>query len=366
MSSIMKSSHPSTVRRGWKTTAIVLAVLLIVFILVLITVLGVAAADGRRIHKSFSYAASNNRACGRPGVQCELATSDDIGVPVLRDAKFSAAFSRHVARFCADLVARLSTHRNQQKALVPPPGLVQVAVLDAQPNDALGWVLVDSESAPTAAWIVFRGTSSKEEWEKDFELQQMPFVVNMAGVAGSRLGEIPVPKVSLHPGVAHAMFRSTTNNNEDVRLHEGFLDMYRAIRPQLIRALAPFLKLNLPIFVTGHSLGAAVAAICTLDLSQNAGARDVRTYTFAPPRVGNPAFARALSSTPGLSAMFQLVNTADVVPAIPLAVMPNASVPEDLLIYEHAGTLMYFTENWESWKNNHTMPIYIKNIGNAR
>ena len=48
-----------------------------------------------------------------------------------------------------------------------------------------------------------------------------------------------------------------------------------------------------PIYVVGHSMGAAVATLCALDLqfTFGLGPSDVRLYTYGSPRVGNQQFA---------------------------------------------------------------------------
>ncbi len=42
--------------------------------------------------------------------------------------------------------------------------------------------------------------------------------------------------------------------------------------------------------VTGHSLGAAIATHCAIDLFTNFGIKDFTLYTFGSPRVGDDAF----------------------------------------------------------------------------
>lgn len=44
------------------------------------------------------------------------------------------------------------------------------------------------------------------------------------------------------------------------------------------------------LYVTGHSLGGALAILCTADLKNVFGNVDL-TYTYGQPRVGNQAFA---------------------------------------------------------------------------
>jgi hypothetical protein len=46
-----------------------------------------------------------------------------------------------------------------------------------------------------------------------------------------------------------------------------------------------------PLYVIGHSMGAALATICAMDIKFKAGLSDVRLFTFGSPRVGNDVFA---------------------------------------------------------------------------
>ena len=46
-----------------------------------------------------------------------------------------------------------------------------------------------------------------------------------------------------------------------------------------------------PLYVIGHSMGAALATICAMDVKFKANLTDVHLYTFGSPRVGNDIFA---------------------------------------------------------------------------
>lgn len=349
MSQVVVAVSPAVVDetkiRPWVTASITLAVIAGIAVIILCTVLGVTFTNGMQMKRAFTYAGTNDECCGKTGVVCTLESVDGLPVPNL--IQTPKVYSPVAARYAADLITRLALHRNQQHPLTPPQGMVQLALL----GEKLGWVLIDSLETPTNVWVVFRGTSSKEEWNKDFELQQVPYAV---ALTGSRVSEIPMPKMSLQPMDESVMF------GEGIKVHRGFLDMYRSVRAQLVQVLKPYV--GLPLYVCGHSLGAALASLCTLDLSMNAHAPDIRTYTFAPPRVGNPEFAEAVTMGAGVQCLFQIVNMADLVFSVPLAVTPNIPDPENPWIFQHAGKLVYFIENWGSWKHNHTMPIYIKNL----
>ena len=91
------------------------------------------------------------------------------------------------------------------------------------------------------------------------------------------------------------------------RIHGGFLAAYTAVSSKIQAKVAE--HAGVPLFITGHSLGGALAVVATRFLhTDNLAA----CYTFGSPRVGD----RALSSvfrTP----IYRVVNAADGVPRIP-------------------------------------------------
>lgn len=100
------------------------------------------------------------------------------------------------------------------------------------------------------------------------------------------------------------------------RVHRGFVEAYKSIEAQVLKAL-PKVK-GLPLYITGHSLGAAVATVVTQYLERDHELRDriAACYTFGSPRVGNREFDRDLKS-----AVYRVVNTTDVVTVVPLLSM---------------------------------------------
>lgn len=74
-------------------------------------------------------------------------------------------------------------------------------------------------------------------------------------------------------------------------VHQGFYDSYLRLSTQMYDALAAYDAKNAPaIYVTGHSLGAAMATLATYELVL-AGYPVGQSIDFGRPRVGNPAFA---------------------------------------------------------------------------
>ena len=90
-------------------------------------------------------------------------------------------------------------------------------------------------------------------------------------------------------------------------IHQGFQESYYAVEAQIETALAKFP--GEPLYLTGHSLGGALAVVATrfLDAGNLAAC-----YTFGSPRVGDLSLAQEFK-TP----IYRMVNAADAVPRLP-------------------------------------------------
>jgi len=97
--------------------------------------------------------------------------------------------------------------------------------------------------------------------------------------------------------------------NATGQIHKGFQDSYRIIEKELVEELDKYKDEKLPLYITGHSLGGALAITATKFLgSDSTGA----TYTFGGPRVGDDEFFKDIK-TP----VYRVVNQADAVPRLP-------------------------------------------------
>lgn len=91
------------------------------------------------------------------------------------------------------------------------------------------------------------------------------------------------------------------------RVHSGFYEAYGEISDQIEEALKEHHAL--PLYITGHSLGGALALLATKHIGhQSTGA----TYTFGAPRAADDAFFTGIK-TP----IYRVVNAADAVPRVP-------------------------------------------------
>jgi hypothetical protein len=110
------------------------------------------------------------------------------------------------------------------------------------------------------------------------------------------------------------------------RIHRGFRDAYESVAAEVE---ANILKMgDIPLYITGHSLGAALATIATQRLEHHLRIREkiAACYTFGSPRVGDQYFDIIFKSP-----IYRVVNSTDIVTVIPLLAMG----------YVHIGDIRY-------------------------
>ena len=116
------------------------------------------------------------------------------------------------------------------------------------------------------------------------------------------------------------------------QVHRGFKGALTKVWPNLIDYVGTIRKNNQKLWLTGHSLGAALATLAAARARLEEGVPVRGLYTFGHPRTGDERFARGLDSAlPGL--VYRFVNNNDVVPR----------VPPRKLGYKHVGRFVYFT-----------------------
>ena len=103
----------------------------------------------------------------------------------------------------------------------------------------------------------------------------------------------------------------------DGRVHAGFRAAYESVAKGVEESLLKLDK-ELPLYITGHSLGAALATVATQRLEHNPRIREriAACYTFGSPRVGNSHYDIEFKSP-----IYRVVNTTDVVTIVPLLAM---------------------------------------------
>ena len=168
------------------------------------------------------------------------------------------------------------------------------------------------------AYAMFRGTETLEDWYKDTEIDQVPY-------------ELPhVTNVGL--------------------VHEGFFDLYKSLRQELLSQLNVLQDVR-TLYVTGHSLGAALAMVAVPDLIANALTKQRPTifqYNLAGPRACDPKLAAFLNT--GSAHIYRIVNSCDLVPDVPPSVYLGLT---EKVLYEHVGYPVTYTAQYESVAGNH-------------
>ena len=93
-------------------------------------------------------------------------------------------------------------------------------------------------------------------------------------------------------------------------IHTGFRDAYNEVRLEIEETLKKDEYKNMPLFITGHSLGGALATVAAKKLSHSGGI--AACYTYGAPRVGDHKWIQGLKSP-----VYRLVNAADCVTMLP-------------------------------------------------
>lgn len=147
---------------------------------------------------------------------------------------------------------------------------------------------------------------------------------------------------------------STTSCSTGGRIHLGFSEAFNHVAIQIERTLQrPDLQ-DRPLFITGHSLGGALATIASKNLTHSAGL--AACYTFGSPRVGDMRWGEGIK-TP----IYRVVNAADPVTMLPpgsevvgilawlVGFVPHVGRPikayllEKLKGYIHVGDMRYLS-----------------------
>ncbi len=201
------------------------------------------------------------------------------------------SYSRANARWLAEL-SRL-VYRHDVEETDTPPQPTQTQFLDktgckrrqfffSRKTDTQAMLLEFDTSVPYAV-LVFRGT---EQNIKDF--------------------------------ITDLTFGVLRNGNGKIETHAGFTQALDSVWGDIERALK---QLRIPVFFTGHSLGAALATLAAARYTPTA------LYTFGSPRVGDQEFTATLQQM--ANSIHRVVYGDDIV----------TTVPPETLGFRHIGTL---------------------------
>jgi predicted lipase len=160
-------------------------------------------------------------------------------------------------------------------------GLKLIKWIEDKKSDTQGFVAIKDKSI----YIVWRGSSSKKDFQNDASVDKVPFI------------------------------------EQGEKVHIGFKSSWEAVKDQTYEALDKALKTlggedkidN--IIVCGHSLGAAVTTLFAYSIYTIYKSNKIISCTIGSPRVGNKVFKTNFDKSPIES--LRIVNNLDVVTRTP-------------------------------------------------
>ena len=135
------------------------------------------------------------------------------------------------------------------------------------------------------------------------------------GLIGERPGAVILAFAGTDPGIWQNLatdFTPLPQAGSDI--HDGFRLAADAAQPQVDRAIQLSRQSGNPLFITGHSLGAALAALAAVRAA-NAERPPRAVYTFGMPRVGGLQFGASYGALARVT--YRLVHGIDLVARVP-------------------------------------------------
>jgi len=153
------------------------------------------------------------------------------------------------------------------------------------------------------AVLAFRGTANREDWGINLNARTVP----MQGFPA-------------------------------VRVHEGFWNAFLAQRDPIMAAVDKYVPNELGLYITGHSLGGALAQIASAVLERDNLAA---CYTYGSPRVATLRFDLDVKCP-----NYRLINHWDLVPGVPLPVIMGYYHAGDARLLAEKPTVLFRRDHW--------------------
>jgi Lipase (class 3) len=165
----------------------------------------------------------------------------------------------------------------------PANDFILTDIIYSKKTDILGYIGILHSS--TTIYVVYRGSSSLLNWLDDFEIKKVPY---------------------------------DTFSQEciDCKVHYGFYQTALSVRNQTVSSVIKLKNLypNYSIICTGHSLGAAIAQLISMEFSKI----DIKTsiYNFGQPRIGEKNYAMFVNKH--IEDLWRFTHNKDTVVHLPL------------------------------------------------
>lgn len=188
-------------------------------------------------------------------------------------------------------------------------------------DDQLFGFIARSTERPNEIFVVFRGTRESAEWLDNFRPVQKAFLPQ---TKFGNLGQVRNGFELIYSAQRANKFQNLIEQLKP-RTHPD-----AGVKPTIEQAIAQsfgdasnWLNQDTQIYVTGHSLGAALATLAAVHISKLVGGKiPVHLYTFASPRVGDRTFANHFSSIDA----YRIINSEDLIQSV---LLPTTKIFDD-------------------------------------
>lgn len=260
-------------------------------------------------------------------------------------------FSKYDAVACGKLIDQAYQQYGAAKA--PQPGALPWSIQDGYTNCGSFSAIEQNQILPfgfvaskdNQLFVVIRGTQTPLEWLDDASIQPKPFLSGWG---------------------------NTTT---------GFLGLHNQIFPTIEKLISANQGAAAHVFVTGHSLGAALANLAAAQLVGTGIVQPdkLTVYSFSGPRTGNPDFANKFGQN--IAKAWRVFNTEDLVPTLPLSTVdtdPQSSLglfdtnielvlklffkPSPFL-FQHVETPIALTYQLNTVADNHNLTQLYSRLG---
>lgn len=201
---------------------------------------------------------------------------------------FSLNLALELARLDLQAYQMLNDFENGQPFSLPAPYTLVQTYLTDEPFEGENFggmvpIAYVATQGPNI-YVVFRGTKTVVEWFDDAQLGQVPYTF----LAGGGLTE------------------------------QGFTSVYATIHAEIVQTVNQLAQSGdfTALYVTGHSLGGALAVLAAPELAKATPFSSPVMYSFAGPRAGNPKFGLG-TYDPNVATSWRVVNTNDLIPKLP-------------------------------------------------
>ena len=212
--------------------------------------------------------------------------------------------------------------------------IVEKLICPGSNTQAYSWITKDNDTSIDKLYISFRGSSCKKDLFDSIDCNKY-----------------------------------TYDNNNNIQIHKGFWNKYCNLRLQLHQLVALYSHKVNEIICTGHSLGAALASICALDIYYTYKIK-ASLHTFGSPRVGNVDFANTMSNV--LNEHYRVTYMDDIVSHLPMGFEYNHIYGNHIHFLDEK---VYVIQNEDkrqvttdmigiSMITSHTMAHYIQALSN--